>query len=187
MKPTPDCEGCIYTDLIENLREEYKTTLVYKDNSKFMRLLNVLLLIVTFGGQRQFMTRFTTTIGKTIYVPREWEQYPVAEKITILRHERIHLRQAKRYPLFVFSFLYLFFPLPLFLAYYRAKFEKEAYEESMRSDADLYGGMVLYQKSYSDFIQSQFTSSAYGWMWPFKDSINKWYLDTVERILVSKK
>ena len=175
-------------DLLLELKAEFpKFRLMPKSDSTFMGVVYVLLCIITFGGARgSFMSKFVTTIGSTVYVPDGWGTWPEEEKVTILRHERVHLRQAKRYGHILFSFLYLFFPLPLGLAYFRAKFEKEAYEESMRSDAETYG-LTVFNEKYKAFITSQFTSSMYGWMWPFKSGIDAWYDAAVKRVTKEMK
>ena len=47
-------------------------------------------------------------------------------RTVLLRHERVHLRQRRRYGFLPFAILYLIPLLPLGLAYFRARFEWEA-------------------------------------------------------------
>jgi hypothetical protein len=171
------------SDLLHDIKVEFPGfRLMPKSDSTFMSVLHVLLTIITLGGARKsFMEDYVTTIGNTIYIPNGWGLISAEEKVVLLRHERVHLRQARKYGAFLFAFLYLCFPLPLVFAYYRAKFEKEAYEESMRADAEQYGLTVL-NDSYKAFILRQFTGPMYGWMWPFKAGIETWYNDTVKRV-----
>jgi len=171
------------SDLLHDLKVEFPDfRLMPKSDSTFMRVLHVLLSIVTFGGaSKSFMSDYVTTIGHTVYIPDGWGRIPAEEKVVLLRHERVHLRQARKYGQLFFSFLSLCFALPLFLAYYRAKFEKEAYEESMRADAEQYG-LTVFNDKYREFILRQFTGPMYGWMWPFSAGIETWYQETVKRV-----
>jgi len=177
------CAGCNYTDVLEELRNEFPDfAMRSKAQSWFMRTIGKLLWLLSWGRNNAFMTEYVTTIGYTVYVPDGWGLKDPNDKYTLLRHERIHMRQYRAYGRFCFSFLYLFFPLPFFLAYYRAKFEKAAYRESMRSDAQLYGVQLIKRSDYKAFVVKQFTSSMYLWMWPFKSSIESWYDETVKDV-----
>ena len=73
------------------------------------------------------------------------------------------------------SFLYLLPFFPLGLAYGRARIEWEAYAETLRATAELKGLDAARALSMRLYVVQQFTSSAYGWMWPFPSAINKWY------------
>lgn len=156
----------------------------YKADSTFMKILNVLLTIVTFGQMKGFMTTFTTTIGTTVYVPSTWDTSNTADKCTLLRHERIHMRQAKRMGRWKFSLTYIFWPLPLGLAKGRASLEMEAYTETMRAWND-YGANIL-QAGYRADMIGYFTTGAYGWMWPFPTDIGDWYDATAKQVLAGK-
>jgi len=102
----------------------------------------------------------------------------------MMMHERIHMRQRNRYGGFLFSFLYLFFPFPIFFAYYRMKFEKEAYEETMYAVVLVYDNDAAEMlRASRDHIVSHFTSATYFWMWPFKKSIERWYDASMENHL----
>lgn len=151
-----------------------------KATSKFMWLLGTLLSILTLG-QHSFLKSYTTTIGRTIYLPYEWPTLSPGLKVQILRHERVHLRQQKQYGVFLFGLLYLFAFFPVGFAWFRMKFEMEAYAESMlvahEQGADI-EHPALKRRTIRYFIGSD-----YGWMWPFSQSISKWYDDTVLRIL----
>jgi hypothetical protein len=153
---------------------------VYKTDSTWMKVINVLLLIITFGQQKQFMTNFVTTMGTTVYVPSSWDTWQLAERCSILRHERIHMRQAKRMTRVLFSLCYVFWPLPMFLSWGRTKLEMEAYEETLAAWKD-YGIDPTEPENRAEMI-SNFTSSSYGWMWPFQNKIAAWYDAAVKRI-----
>ncbi len=153
-----------------------------KSKSRLMKVINVFLKIITFGQMKTFMSSFTTTLNETIYTPEKWPSIPEQARARVLRHELVHMRQKKRYTFLLFGYLYLFFPLPIGLAYFRMKFEREAYEVSMRDVAEIHGVKALKNQKYRAGMVGHFTSAQYFWMWPFRRSIEKWYDGTVELI-----
>lgn len=154
---------------------------VSKEESGLMKLINFILRCLTFGQMKTFMTDFTTTLGYTVYTPLGWGMRSETSRAVTLRHERVHMRQRQKYGFFIFSFLYLFV-LPFGRAFYRTKFEKEAYEESMLASAEYYGEDILEHKSTRDHYVKQFTSSSYLWMWTNEKDIVAWYDTTHARI-----
>jgi len=157
-----------------------------KSDSTYMKVLGFLLKVVTLWQMKTFMTRFTTTMGNTIYVHAGWDKLPEASRVQVLRHERVHMRQAKKYGRFVFSFLYLLVPLPLFFAYYRSKFEMEAYAESMKATVEENGIDIVLSLKYRKAMISYFTTAKYGWMWVGRSRVEKWYDQTVARLRASQ-
>jgi hypothetical protein len=149
--------------------------IVPKPSSPSQRAIHVALMIVTLGQSRSYLDSFTTTIGRRVYVTAGWQEMSRDQRYLILRHERVHLRQFRRFGLVGMALLYLLVPLPLGLAYFRARFEREAYAESIRAAAELYGRAHVERASFRDHILGQFTGPAYGWMWPFRRSLERWY------------
>lgn len=173
----------MYEELLQIVQQEFPALrIVQKSDSVFMRFLSFCLLLVTLGKMRSFMDVFVTTVGDTIYVPTQWGAMSDTDRCGVLRHERVHLRQQRKYGKLLFGFLYLVPILPVGLAYFRAKFEKEAYEESLRFYKDAYGMQSLYNRKLKDSIVNHFVTAEYGWMWPFKKQINTWYDDCVEKL-----
>jgi hypothetical protein len=176
-----------YDELIAEIQAEFPDfKIVPKEQSVLMRGIDKFLWLVTAGKMSTFMTTFTTTIGRTIYTPTKWESWKNRQRIAILRHERVHLRQGKKYGAFLFGFLYLFVPLPIGLAWFRAKFEKEAYEESIRSAIELYGVAAVNNRAYRESIVQNFVGPSYAWMWPFRGSVERWYDEAVKRFTPSR-
>jgi hypothetical protein len=102
----------------------------------FMRLLN------KFGGGTNW-----TTLGDTIYYPDAIEDPHLFPEF--IEHEKVHLQQYKKYGTFGFLFLYALVPLPFVFAYFRWRFEREAYlvQAKMyiaekRGDAELFANEV---------------------------------------------
>lgn len=166
-------------ELMNDIRRSYPDfKLLRKEDSLLMKIIHVFLLCITFGMQRRFMTDFVTTIGNTIYVPKGWDGWEETMRLIVLRHERVHMDQRRHYGPLLYSFIYLAWPFPLFLAYGRAVLEREAYRESMVAEYEYAKGKraVLYLDAYKEWYISNFTGSAYAWMWPFRSQVEKWFM-----------
>lgn len=165
-----------YDTLVAALEHEHPGfRIVRKDRSPLHRAIHVALVAVTFGRMRSYLDSFQTTIGKTVYVTADWDDRTPDERYVTLRHEAVHLRQFRRLTLPVMAVLYILVPLPMGLAYFRARFEKEAYAESIRAAADVWGPDYPRRPSYRKYVIDQFLGPAYGWMWPFRPGLERWY------------
>ena len=172
-----------YRALLDEIRDEFPDfRVVRKDRSALQRLIHRLLCAVTFGAQRGYLGSYQTTIGRTVYVTPDWDQRPAAERYATMRHERVHLRQFRRYGRVGMALLYLLVPLPLGLAWFRARFEWEGYAETIRATAEIHGRAHVEDPGFRARIVAQFTSGAYGWMWPFRRMLERWYDDVVRSL-----
>jgi hypothetical protein len=177
-------------ELLEEIKKEFSDfKLVPKANSKLMKFIGTFLAIITFGQATEFMTRFHTTVGYTVYVSQAWEGMSDVSKQVLLRHERVHMRQRKKFGFLLYAFLYVLFPFPLLFAYFRMRFEREAYTESMHATADLYpGGLgILERADYRKKMLKHFTSAEYFWMWPFRKGLERWFDATLAELREKKK
>src|SRR5262249_46654554 len=169
-----------YGALLDEIRDEFPGfRIVRKDRSALQRLIHAALVVVTVGAQRRYLDGYQTTIGRTVYVSRDWDDRPAAERWATMRHERMHLRQFRRHGLVGMALLYLLVPLPLGLAWFRARFEWEGYAETIRAHAELHGRSRVEEPGFRAGIVRQFTSGAYGWMWPFRRTLERWYDDVL--------
>src|SRR5580765_5000670 len=91
---------------------------------------------LTFGGQPRYLSHYVTTLGHTIYVPDDFDEWRPAHALEVLRHDLASVAQFERYGFFLMVVIYGFFPLPAFLAWGRARLEWEAYEETLRAVAE---------------------------------------------------
>jgi hypothetical protein len=172
-------------DLIAEVQKEFpKFEIVKKKDSFLMKAIDIFLKVITFGKVKSFMLDFITTIGYKIYVPLGWE---LMDRVAILCHERVHMRQANKYGRLWFSFSYLFLWTPTIFAYFRKKYEQEAYEETLRYTAKIGEIQYIENKLYRENIIKQFTTVQYFWTWPFRKSIEAWYDATVEKIRTELK
>lgn len=149
--------------------------IVRKDQSRFHRAIHYALIGLTFGRMRSYLDSFQTTIGRTVYVTSDWDDWDPDHRYVTLRHEAIHLRQFRKFTLPGMALLYVLLPLPMGLAWFRAYFEKEAYAESVRAAAEVWGSDYPRSAAYRAYIIDQFMSPAYGWMWPFRAGLERWY------------
>jgi hypothetical protein len=161
--------------IAEICREFPDFCIVPKANSRLSQIIDVMLTVLTLGAQREFMTRYHTVLWNRLYVPMTWDTTPDSSRLITLRHERIHLRQRRRYGDFMMTFLYVFPFFPLGLAYGRARMEWEAYTETIRATAEYHGIAAARSPELRRHILKQFTSGAYGWMWPFPRTLERWY------------
>jgi hypothetical protein len=175
----------------------------YKDESWFMKLLGYILFF-----NKSFMTDYTTTIGSTIYFPsRAKVEAKQLSSIIVLLHELVHIYDSQKLTRLLFSFLYLIpqilAPISLLLwliswkialisfivlllpipAYFRMYFEKRAYAVSLYVLKTL-GAKCNFPPMLStnrDYFIKQFKSSAYYYMWLFKD-IDLYFNDITNKI-----
>ncbi|MBP6632126.1 MAG: hypothetical protein KA297_22085 [Kofleriaceae bacterium] len=165
-----------YEALVAELRQEFpRFRVVHKHTSRLHRAIHHTLVVVTFGQMRTYLDQFQTTIGQGIYVTPDWDERDADERYITMRHEAVHLRQFRRWTLPGMAVLYVLLPLPLGLAYFRARFEQEAYAESVRATAEVYGIEAARSPVLRAHILGQFTGAAYGWMWPFRRQLDRWY------------
>lgn len=134
--------------------------IIKKNDSTLMKIVNVILLIITFGKQNTFMTDYITTIGEKIYVPKDWDLLPEQSKDIILFHENVHIEQYKREG-FWFSLKYLFWPLPTLHAHARLAYELEAYAKDIVYSYRKYG-TPIFGPRYDEVI-NQMTGPDYFW------------------------
>ncbi|HTM22886.1 MAG TPA: hypothetical protein VL172_20325 [Kofleriaceae bacterium] len=162
--------------LLADIKAEFpRFRLVRKDESALQRAIHYALVGLTFGGMRRYLTDYQTTMGSTVYVTPDWGDIDRDERWVTMRHERVHMRQFRRYSRPGMALLYLLVPLPMGLAYFRARFERAAYEETIRAAAELHGIDHVRAAGFRERVIGQFTGASYGWMWPFRTDLERWY------------
>jgi hypothetical protein len=145
----------------------------YKRTSKVQKFIHCFLLVLTFGGQRVYLTRYHTVMFGALWVPDSWDAMHDLDRYVLLRHERVHLRQRARMGDVLMAAMYLVVFFPVGLAYGRARIEWEAYEETLRATAEVYGRSAAL--ALRESLVERFTGADYGWMWPFPSAINAWF------------
>ncbi len=174
--PLPSGPVDRYDALVEALQVEVPGfRIVRKDRSRLHQAIHYALIGLTFGRMRSYLDSYQTTIGRTVYVTSDWEDWEPDRRYVTLRHEAVHLRQFRTYTLPGMAVLYVLLPLPMGLAWFRAYFEKEAYAESIRAAAEVYGPGYPRRTAYRRYVLDQFMGASYGWMWPFRAGLERWY------------
>jgi hypothetical protein len=187
----PNRDGCgllpqsapLSVAFLREIRAEFPGfRVIEKRHSPISRVVDVLLRLITFGGQSAYLTRYHTVMGSTLYVPDAWYTMTDLDRVILLRHERVHLRQRRRMTFAGMAFVYLVPWLPLGLAYGRARIEWEAYTETLRATAELHGLEAMRSAALREHIVRRFTGPDYGWMWPFRRQVEAWYVAAVSEI-----
>ncbi len=169
--------------VLAEIRSEFPTfRIVNKRESFLSQIIDIALKLVTLGQQREFLTNYHTVLGTTLYVPDSWPSASDVDRAILLRHERVHLRQRRRYGFPLMAFLYLVPFFPLGLAYGRAKIEWEAYTETLRATGELMGVDAARSPALRRRIVARFTGAAYGWMWPFPRQVERWYDTAIQQL-----
>ncbi|HEY2404673.1 MAG TPA: hypothetical protein VGI10_01655 [Polyangiaceae bacterium] len=161
---------------IQEMRAEFPAfRIVPKEGHGLSRWIDLGLRVVTLNGQKSYLTHYFTVLGDTLYVPPTWEGMTDVDRLILLRHERVHLRQRRRYGSILMTFLYLIPLFPLGLAYGRARIEWEAYRETLRATAELCGLSAARSPTLRREIVRRFVGPDYGFMWPFESQVQAWY------------
>lgn len=168
-------------ELIQSIANEFpKFAIRKKSSSTLQGAIDVVLRILTFGQMRTYLSQYHTVLFGVLWVPDAWDRMPDLDRYVLLRHERIHLRQRARMGDIAMGFVYLFPFLPIGLAYGRARIEWEAYVETIRATAEVYG--MDRARSLRIPIVSRFTGADYGWMWPFPSTLNRWFDEALRSV-----
>jgi hypothetical protein len=173
-----------YEALLAELAAEFpRFRVVEKAGSRLHRAIDRALRILSLGRIDDYLDGFHVTLGQTVYVTSAWATRDADERWAILRHEAVHLRQFRRFTPLGMAILYLLLPLPLGLAWCRARMEMAAYAESIRAAAALRGVDHVRAGGFRDEVVAQFTGPSYGWMWPFRRAIERWYDGVVAEVV----
>ena len=165
-----------YDALVAALRAEFPGfRIMRKDRSRLHKLIDRVLRVATLGQMTSYLDSFQTTIGRTVYVTPDWDDWDPDRRYVTLRHEAVHLRQFRSFSVPGMALLYVLLPLPMGLAWFRAYFEKAAYAESIRAAAEVWGPAYPRGIDYRSYVIRQFTGASYGWMWPFRRALERWY------------
>ncbi len=171
-------------DALVNLLKDFETRrepirVVKKSAYWHQRAAGRALFLVTLGGQRTYLSHYVTTLGHTIYVPDDFDSWPADHALEVLRHEAVHVSQFERYGFIGMVLLYGILPLPMGLAWFRARLEWEAYEETLWATAEIEGIEAARSPALRAKIVRRFTGPDYGWMWPFPSMVERWMDQTL--------
>jgi hypothetical protein len=170
----PDGEARVEALLREMAAMRPPVRVVPKAGLWHQRAIDRLLRALTLGGQSRYLTDYVTTLGRTILVPDGWGRVPALRRYEVLRHELVHVRQFERWGWVGMVLIYGLFPLPVGLAWGRARLEWEAYAETLRVTAEVEGIAAARDPKLHAEIVARFTGPDYAWMWPFPATVQRW-------------
>lgn len=175
-------------------KNEYGLCLKYKEHVRAWRILAKIVKILTFW-QVDLLTRFWSTIGNVVYIPKRYTdkgkayyfgEFPT-EDYRVLSHELEHVKQfyklsikkvkgGRAVGVVLFGLMYIFMFFPIGLAYGRYKLEREAYL------AGLLAAKRCKQYSATELddllkkaVRSCSTSPWYLCPWPFPRQVRRWF------------
>ncbi|MFO0674636.1 MAG: hypothetical protein U0235_34325 [Polyangiaceae bacterium] len=164
--------------LLAEIRAEFPSFAVRpKRGSALQRAIDVALRVITANQMTTYLTRYHTVLFGTLWVPDTWDAMSDLDRYVLLRHERVHLRQRKRMGDVAMAYVYLVPIFPIGLAYGRARIEWEAYVETLRATDEVYGRAATL--ALRGPIVERFVGPDYGWMWPFRRTIERWFDEAV--------
>lgn len=149
--------------------------IAYKDESRWQRAIAT--LVHPFN--RRYLSDYTTVLGRTVWMPsRDWRarQSPYA-LVALLRHEAVHLRDMRRFPL-IFPLTYVLL-LPAGLTM-RALWEARAYRESMKVEAEASGAIAT---TTIDALVRRFSGPEYLFMWAAPRAVRRHFERVAAEVL----
>lgn len=171
--------------LLRDIAAEFPTFRIEKKRGRpLQHAIDRALRILTLGGQNKYLTQYHTVLWGVLYVPDGWDRMDDDARYVLLRHERVHLQQRRRYGDAVMTLLYLVPFFPVGLAYGRARIEWEAYEETLAATLEVHG--LEATKALEDAIVQRFTGPDYGWMWPFPRVVRRWFATALADMVASQ-
>jgi hypothetical protein len=158
-------------------REFPSFRLRHKRDARSQRAIGRALEVLTLGGMRTYVSGYHTVMLGTLWVSEGWEAMGDLERYVLLRHERVHLVQARRWGMLPMAVAYLLLPLPLGFAYCRARIEWEAYEETLRALVEVHG--LEAARRQRAWLKARFVGPDYGWMFPFAARFDRWFDEAI--------
>lgn len=179
LSPSP---GSRLSSLCVELEAEFpRLRMQRKIDHWYWRWIAVFLKVVTFGKQTEFLSKFTTVVGLTVALGEvKWQE--IQNRVSgwedslwaTLMHERRHMRRFRQLGVTLCALLYLLVFFPVGLAWGRAWFEREGYTETLRCWYALDPEWACSAEAREWWI-AQFTGPSYGWAWPFRKQVQRWF------------
>jgi hypothetical protein len=164
----------LHRALLAEIQREFPSFAIVKKRDVWLQgAIAIFLKVLTLGGQRTYLTHYHTALFGKLYVADTWDAMGDVDRVILLRHERVHLRQARRMGFLLMAFVYLLPYFPLGLAYGRARIEWEAYEETLAATLELKGEAAT--RALKPWLIARFVGPDYGFMWPFPRVISRWF------------
>jgi len=154
---------------IHSFLTEHNISVKPKASSRLMRLIGFLLALTCIN--KKFMTTHWTIIHKTLYFPSNVAEFDVDKDShleafhVLFAHEFVHVRQREKWGI-LWQVSYLLFPLPFLLAWFRWRWEREAYLVN-----------IIHGRDIDDVVTRLWN---YGWPWP-KTRMRAWFVEALAK------
>ena len=126
------------------------------------RLMHAIGKVLSVFGNKRFMESYWTTLFKTIYYPSRVSD-PYRYDV-VIEHECVHVAQWRKFNI-LFTISYLFIPLPMGLAWFRWRWEREAYLVNIAHAQDKLAAIEsIVHNLWHEYL----------WTWP-KKRMRKWF------------
>ena len=183
--PSPPYSPAAAEELLRRYRAElarvYPTIrFIKKRHDRLSQVIDLVLRVLTLGGQRRYSSHYTTTLGASIYLPDQWEKMTALDRYLVLRHEAVHVEQFLRYGRLRMSLRYLCWPVPFGFAWGRRQLELEGYRETLYATWQVLGSAAARDPGLRQDIVRRFTGPDYGWMWIDGHAIDKALIDMLD-------
>jgi hypothetical protein len=153
--------------MVERIRQDFpKFQIKFKDESPRMRFWGKICKL----WNPRWMTSYITVTGQTVWVPnREWMDKRLISVLRCLPHEIVHMLDRRKWK--------ILFDLSYATPWGRAHWERNGYT------TDIVMWVIedrVPNEDIQDHVEGQFTSSSYGWMWPFPAKVDAWVDEVIE-------
>ena len=148
--------------------------LVHKHEVRWMRLFGWVVRPLI----PDFATRYTTVIGRVVYLPAPPEELPRRELAATLAHELVHQLDQRRWGLLFYASYAWCLPMG---RTFRAYWERRAYAVDLMIVHEQ-GGPDAVERT-AELLADLFSGPGYFWMWAGKESARQFLRPTVESVL----
>lgn len=164
----------IYFSNEKHNNEDIVFRYVFKNQSVLMRIIGKVF--------KHFYEMVPTSIGRTIYLPVQWEVFSDSVKEIILLHEKAHMKQQQRCG-WVAYMLLITFIFPILYCPFRLHWEKEAWEDTIHQTAVRHRAGLLEDEGFQWFVsqESLFYTIRSGWMWKDHKAVHEWLCSTIQK------
>jgi uncharacterized membrane protein YphA (DoxX/SURF4 family) len=189
---------------ILSYRSAFNIKIKYKNESLLMKIIGFLMFF-----NKDFMTKYITTIGGTIYIPKNITTFE-DKLLPVLSHEYVHIIDSIDDKLYNIKYLFpqILAPLMLFFGFlnwwlaaslfiimlaplpsiWRKRYELRGYQMSIFALDCIYKEMGMpeaarkqYLKLMAEYYNKQFTGAGYYFMWAF--GVEKELDETVDKVI----
>jgi hypothetical protein len=126
----------------------------------------------------EFSTRYTTVVGRTVFLPAPPERLPPDLLASTLAHELVHQLDQQRHPLWFYASYGFLLPVGRTM---RAWWERRAYAVDLLLARERGGAAEVLRTA--DQLAEFFSDASYLWMWVGRARAREYLQPVVDRVL----